>query len=179
MVIAKLCLQKVKKKKQKKPLKYVVIVTEATSSKRSSVIKHTNQLKCFFLSLDVVTNPAETTDHSSHSHTDPKESVLMSPAVRILLETYRLNPRLIPATGPKGRLLKGDVLRYVAQEGKPFTKPGEAEVTTKTAMPTTMPPLVTPLQPDKSETTGEHFFFKVLRNNYLNLEHSSYRNYYY
>ncbi|KAK2573989.1 Pyruvate dehydrogenase protein X component [Acropora cervicornis] len=105
------------------------------------------------LDTDVVTNPAETTDHSSHSHTDPKESVLMSPAVRILLETYRLNPRLIPATGPKGRLLKGDVLRYVAQEGKPFTKPGEAEVTTKTAMPTTMPPLVTPLQPDKSETT--------------------------
>ena len=119
----------------------------------------------------MVSNPADTADHSSHSHTDPKESVLLSPAVRILLETYHLNPRLIPATGPKGRLLKGDVLRYVAQEGKPFTKPGEAEVTTKTAMPTTQPPLVTPLQPDKSERTGEHF--------YLNLENSSYWSYYY
>lgn len=64
-----------------------------------------------------------------------------------------MNPTLIPATGPKGRLLKGDVLRYVAQEGKPFTKPAEAEVTTKTTMPTTQLPLVTPLQPDKSERT--------------------------
>lgn len=114
------------------------------------------------MSLDVVSKPVETTDHSNHSHTDPKESVLMSPAVRILLETYHLNPRLIPTTGPKGRLLKGDVLRYVAQEGKPFTKPAEAEVTTKTTMPTTQLPLVTPLQPDKSERTGEHFYLKVL-----------------
>ena len=49
----------------------------------------------------------------------------MSPAVRLLLEKYHLHPRLIQATGPKGRLLKGDVLRYVAQGGKPFTKPEE------------------------------------------------------
>lgn len=76
----------------------------------------------------------------------------MSPAVRILLETYQLNPRLIQATGPKGRLLKGDVLRYVAQGGKPFTKPGEeaspeAKVATKAA----------PSQQTKSapETTGK------------------------
>ena len=47
----------------------------------------------------------------------------MSPAVRLLLEIYHLNPRLIQATGPKGRLLKGDVLRYMAQGGQPFTKP--------------------------------------------------------
>ncbi|KAL9981915.1 hypothetical protein ACROYT_G010679 [Oculina patagonica] len=71
---------------------------------------------------------------SAHGNGD----VLMSPAVRVLLETYQLNPRLIQATGPKGRLLKGDVLRYVAQGGKPFTKPGEeaspeAKVATKAA----------------------------------------------
>lgn len=64
--------------------------------------------------------------------------VLMSPAVRVLLETYQLNPSLIQATGPKGRLLKGDVLRYVAQEGQPFTKSAEeasreAKVPTQTA----------------------------------------------
>ena len=64
----------------------------------------------------------------------------MSPAVRVLLETYQLNPRLIQGTGPKGRLLKGDVLRYVAQGGQPFTKPGEeaspeAKVPTKIAPP--------------------------------------------
>ena len=68
----------------------------------------------------------------------------MSPAVRVLLETYKLNPSLIQATGPKGRLLKGDVLRYIAQGGQPFTKPvdvasPEAKVPTGT----------TPLQPPK------------------------------
>ena len=76
----------------------------------------------------------------------------MSPAVRLLLETYHLNPRLISATGPKGRLLKGDVLRFVAQGGKPFTEPEEeAKVSTKPASPqkakpapqTTAPPLQT------------------------------------
>ena len=125
----------------------------------------------------MVSEPGKMADHNSHSHTDPKESVLISPAVRILLETYHLNPRLIPATGPKGRLLKGDVLRYVAQEGKPFTKPGEAEVTTKTAKPTTPLPLATPLQPAKSEGTGRGF--KILfegTNGHLNLEDRSYRN---
>lgn len=61
--------------------------------------------------------------------------MLISPAVRLLLETYQLNPGLIPATGPKGRLLKGDVLRFVAQGGKPFMKPEEAKIPTQTAPP--------------------------------------------
>ena len=61
--------------------------------------------------------------------------MLISPAVRLLLETYQLNPGLIPATGPKGRLLKGDVLRFVAQGGKPFTKPEEAKIPTQAAPP--------------------------------------------
>lgn len=66
----------------------------------------------------------ETEDSASveSSATRGGSDVLMSPAVRVLLETYKLNPGLIQATGPKGRLLKGDVLRYVAQEGQPFTK---------------------------------------------------------
>lgn len=59
--------------------------------------------------------------------------MLISPAVRLLLETYQLNPGLIPATGPKGRLLKGDVLRFVAQGGKPFMKPEEAKIPTQAA----------------------------------------------
>jgi len=69
------------------------------------------------------------TEDSASVESSPKHGggdVLMSPAVRVLLETYKLNPGLIQATGPKGRLLKGDVLRYVAQEGQPFTKQGEA-----------------------------------------------------
>ena len=88
------------------------------------------------------------TDDSASVESSPVHDgggdMLMSPAVRVLLETYKLNPSLIQATGPKGRLLKGDVLRYVAQEGQPFTKPAEmasfeAKVSTET----------TPLQPAK------------------------------
>lgn len=68
----------------------------------------------------------------------------MSPAVRVLLETYKLNPSLIQSTGPKGRLLKGDVLRYVAQGGQPFTKP--VEVASPEAK---VPTETTPSQPAK------------------------------
>lgn len=65
--------------------------------------------------------------------------VLMSPAVRLLLEKYHLNPRLIQASGPKGRLLKGDVLRYVAQGGQPFKKPGEEATAVQKSPPKLAP----------------------------------------
>lgn len=86
------------------------------------------------------------TEHSASVESSPEHGggdVLMSPAVRVLLETYKLNPSLIQATGPKGRLLKGDVLRYVAQEGQPFTKP------VKAASPEVKVPTETPSQPAK------------------------------
>lgn len=90
--------------------------------------------------LGTQSKPQDTSGETSHSTSDPDSSVLISPAVRVLLETYHLNPRLIPATGPKGRLLKGDVLRYVAQGGQPFTKPEEAAVPVKAApLPKTQP----------------------------------------
>ena len=42
---------------------------------------------------------------------------LLSPAVRKLLEENNLDPERIPATGKDGRLTKGDVLEFVANQG--------------------------------------------------------------
>ena len=94
--------------------------------------------------------------------------MLISPAVRLLLETYQLNPGLIPATGPKGRLLKGDVLRFVAQGGKPFTKPEEAKIPMQAAPPSqnvqsalsqpTVPPQKTKLP---TQTSGRYTLYPL------------------
>lgn len=93
--------------------------------------------------------------------------MLISPAVRLLLETYQLNPGLIPATGPKGRLLKGDVLRFVAQGGKPFTKP-EAKIPTQAAPPSqnVQSPLSQPTAPPQktkpsTQTSGRYTVFSL------------------
>lgn len=39
------------------------------------------------------------------------------PAVHRLLEQFGLNASDVPATGPKGNLLKGDILNIVSQKG--------------------------------------------------------------
>lgn len=43
----------------------------------------------------------------------------LSPAVRKLVAEHRLNPGVIPASGPGGRLLKEDVLSYLDSAGAP------------------------------------------------------------
>jgi 2-oxoglutarate dehydrogenase E2 component (dihydrolipoamide succinyltransferase) len=43
----------------------------------------------------------------------PAAAQLLAPAVRRLVDEYRLNPAAIPATGKGGRLTKADVLAYV------------------------------------------------------------------
>ena len=94
--------------------------------------------------------------------------MLISPAVRLLLETYQLNPGLIPATGPKGRLLKGDVLRFVAQGGKPFMKPEEAKIPTQTVPPSqnVQSPLSQPTAPPQkaklpTQTSGRYTVYSL------------------
>ena len=49
----------------------------------------------------------------------PAESELedLNPSVRPLLIEHKLDPREIPATGPHGRLLKEDVLKYLESRG--------------------------------------------------------------
>lgn len=39
---------------------------------------------------------------------------ILGPAVRVLLERYHLQSGRVTATGHKGKLLKGDVLKYIA-----------------------------------------------------------------
>jgi 2-oxoglutarate dehydrogenase E2 component (dihydrolipoamide succinyltransferase) len=54
--------------------------------------------------------------------------VLLSPAVRKLVEENDLNPAEIPATGKDGRLVKGDVLAYLEGGAEPAEAKGETQV---------------------------------------------------
>ena len=48
----------------------------------------------------------------------------LSPAVRKLVEEHNLDPRQITGTGPKGRLVKADVLAYLESKPAAPAKPG-------------------------------------------------------
>ena len=125
------------------PIEYNTIISKYNVSTQ----RHFSHVK----EIPRETEHPATAVESSSAHGDG--DVLMSPAVRVLLENYQLNPRLIQATGPKGRLLKGDVQRYVAQGGKPFTKPVE-EASPEAKLPTkAAPPQQTKPSP---ETTGRY-----------------------
>jgi 2-oxoglutarate dehydrogenase E2 component (dihydrolipoamide succinyltransferase) len=67
--------------------------------------------------------PAAKTTNGSGGET---EEATLSPAVRKLVEENSLDPAAIPATGPKGRLTKGDVIAFMdaakAPEPAPATK---------------------------------------------------------
>lgn len=47
------------------------------------------------------------------SHDINVKQAPMLPAARLLMEAFGLMTKPIPATGPKGHLLKGDVLQYI------------------------------------------------------------------
>lgn len=62
---------------------------------------------------------------------DEAEETALSPAVRKLVEENNLDPAAIPATGPKGRLTKGDVVAFIdtarpAPSAGPAKKPAPA-----------------------------------------------------
>lgn len=48
-------------------------------------------------------------------------SLSLSPAVRYLIELNHLDTSLIKGTGPKGRILKGDVLSFLANPTSGFS----------------------------------------------------------
>ncbi|MFO1152137.1 MAG: 2-oxoglutarate dehydrogenase complex dihydrolipoyllysine-residue succinyltransferase [Rhodospirillales bacterium] len=55
--------------------------------------------------------------------------LMLSPAVRRLIEENRLDPRKIPASGKDGRLTKGDVVAYIGSRGSsPEAKPASTGV---------------------------------------------------
>lgn len=53
----------------------------------------------------------------------------LGPAVRMLLEQYHLQSSQVAATGRKGKLLKGDVLKYVADNKLKPKTPKEGNLT--------------------------------------------------
>lgn len=63
--------------------------------------------------------PAKPSQHGDHVHSD-----MMGPAVKKLLHVYGLKAEDVPATGPFGVLLKGDVVKYV--QGKKIAKVKES-----------------------------------------------------
>jgi len=57
----------------------------------------------------------------------PTGGVLMGPAVRLLLDLYRVSAKDVSATGPKGALLKSDVMKYIdSKQLKPKPRTAEA-----------------------------------------------------
>jgi 2-oxoglutarate dehydrogenase E2 component (dihydrolipoamide succinyltransferase) len=54
---------------------------------------------------------------------EPATTEDLSPAVRRLVDENKLNPALIPATGPNGRLIKEDVLKHLEQLGGTVAPP--------------------------------------------------------
>jgi 2-oxoglutarate dehydrogenase E2 component (dihydrolipoamide succinyltransferase) len=93
----------------------------------------------------------ETGRRASPEHDQP-----LGPAVRKLLAEHRLQPGQIPATGKGGRLTKGDVLAFLAQQQAPAATAaeaaGEAAVALKPPVTEAPPPVVpTPGLPEIQE----------------------------
>lgn len=82
--------------------------------------------------------PAEAlASKSTNGSADAVEDAVLSPAVRKLVEENSLDPATIPATGPKGRLTKGDVIAFLdtAKSTKPATPAAPVKAPTATAPP--------------------------------------------
>ncbi|HZK82539.1 MAG TPA: biotin/lipoyl-containing protein, partial [Humisphaera sp.] len=74
----------------------------------------------------------------------------LNPSVRPLLIEHRLNPKDIPGTGPHGRLLKEDVLRYLEQQsgnGKAAATSAPATSAVAPTAPPIPPPSPAPAAP--------------------------------
>nr|KAI8760670.1 pyruvate dehydrogenase protein X component; mitochondrial-like [Biomphalaria glabrata] len=68
---------------------------------------------------------APSSDHGDHRH-------LVGPSVKKLLQEYNISSNDVPATGPAGALLKGDVLNYINSKklSKSVTPPAASTLST-------------------------------------------------
>ncbi|HWE04196.1 MAG TPA: 2-oxoglutarate dehydrogenase complex dihydrolipoyllysine-residue succinyltransferase [Tepidisphaeraceae bacterium] len=91
---------------------------------------------------------------------EPSPSAMddLNPSVRPLLIEHRLNPSDIPGTGPHGRLLKEDVLRYLEQKngnGKAASNPAAAPAASMpVATPVPAAPPVSPISPSPAKSSA-------------------------
>lgn len=78
-----------------------------------------------------VESSAKSTPDTSHKHAAPKTPHTSSPSVAHLLRTHGIakdDISRIPTTGPKGRLLKGDVLAFLGKIQKNWPKELESRI---------------------------------------------------
>lgn len=76
-----------------------------------------------------------------------------SPAVRTLIAENRLDPKTIPATGPKGRLTKEDVEVYLASRGNGDAPPPATSLVESPAVSPVEPPRPAPPEKMKDVAT--------------------------
>ncbi|UCH75966.1 MAG: 2-oxoglutarate dehydrogenase complex dihydrolipoyllysine-residue succinyltransferase [Rhodospirillales bacterium] len=95
-------------------------------------------------------HPPEPVASAGNGADEAVAAASLSPAVRKLIEEHELDPATIPATGPKGRLTKGDVLAFVEAGGTaaPATPATAPAPTTKPAAPPIAPPGEVPDRPE-------------------------------
>ena len=76
---------------------------------------------------------------------------LAGPATALLLTQYNINPAQVEATGPKGNLLKADVLKYIRDKSLPTPAPAEVPLPAASA-PATPAAVSAPLPVFSQET---------------------------
>ncbi|XP_063960986.1 pyruvate dehydrogenase protein X component-like [Lytechinus pictus] len=104
---------------------------------------------------------SESAEYTSMRHAVTKSGEGLSPAVRALIEQHQIDPSLITPTGPHGRLLKGDVLKFI-ESGGAAAAPQPAAATPPTpATPAVQPPPVAERVAPPSYTRTEGMFSEV------------------
>jgi pyruvate/2-oxoglutarate dehydrogenase complex dihydrolipoamide acyltransferase (E2) component len=97
---------------------------EEITPEQSKKQEHTAETKA-----PQVETSAESTPDTSHNHPTPKRPQHPSPSVMSLLKTHKLDAAAITGTGPKGRLLKGDILAYIGSINKSAPSELSARIT--------------------------------------------------
>lgn len=70
--------------------------------------------KNYFFGRKILFTPSQRKTNQFRSFGNVASNLNLSPAVRHLIFQYNLNPSQIQPTGPKGLILKGDVLKFMA-----------------------------------------------------------------
>ncbi|XP_071496773.1 pyruvate dehydrogenase protein X component-like [Diadema antillarum] len=104
---------------------------------------------------------SQTEQFASMRHAITKSGEGLSPAVRALVDHHNIDPTLVTPTGPHGRLLKGDVLKFIESGGAAAAaQPAVAPPPAEAAPPPPLPPAVERAPPPSFRQT-EGIFSEV------------------
>eukprot|EP00057_Strongylocentrotus_purpuratus_P030744 XP_782594.3 PREDICTED: pyruvate dehydrogenase protein X component [Strongylocentrotus purpuratus] len=104
---------------------------------------------------------SESAQFSDMRHAVPKAGEGLSPAVRALIDQHNIDPVLVTPTGPHGRLLKGDVLKFIESGGAAAAPQPAAAAPPAPAPPTVQPPPVAERVAPPSYKQTEGMFSEV------------------